>query len=390
VRYSSLTRRIDVGGAGAWHVHALAGERVAAGEDVIVLSIGDPDFAPPAAVVEAAVAGLRGGRTHYTPTRGDPALLDAIAERASADAGRPVAPERVVFFPGAQAALFAVCLCLLEPGDEVVVPEPAYATYEGLLAATGATTVHVPLHPERGFGLDPAEVEQRVGARTRAVLVNTPHNPTGAAIAADDLERLARTCASRGCWLVSDEVYGALMFERPHASALALAGAEERVAVVSSLSKSHAMTGFRAGWAVVPSELADHLDRLLQSMLFGCPPFVQDAALAALRAGSVESGRMREAYRRRARLVVDALAPLAGVSCRMPDAGMFVLLDVRACGLDADAFAERLLAEAGVSLLPIASFGPSGAGHVRLGLAAPDERLAEACTRIAAFVRRLP
>ena len=386
---SPLAARVQVGAAEAWRVHERAVARLRAGEDVIVLSLGDPDFATPDPILDAAVASLRGGRTHYTAARGEHELLAAIAERTARQTGVAIGVERVVFLPGAQAALYGVVACVAGEGDEVIVPEPAYATYEGVVAAAGARMVHAPLRPERDFHLLAADVEAAITPRTRAVLINTPQNPTGAAMTAAELAELVALCAERDLWLISDEVYGALTFARPHASALAAPGAEERVAVVSSLSKSHAMTGFRHGWAIAPAKLADALDWLLQSMLFGSPPFVQDAGLAALAEGDAASAAMRDAYERRARVVVDALATAPGVRVRMPEAGMFVLADIRETGLDGPTFADRLLDEEAVSLLPVDPFGPSGRGHVRIGLAASEETLREACGRIDRLARRL-
>ena len=387
MRFASITDRLDPG-AGPWHVHELACRRQAKGDDVIVLSIGDPDFAPPPHVVAAVGRSIESGRTHYTASRGDGPLLEAIAARASFHAGRPIGADHVAFFPGAQAALFAVCLCLLERGDEVIVPEPAYATYAGVMAATGAQMVHVPLRPERAFHLDLGDVADLITPRTRVIVVNTPHNPTGAALRPSDLDALVALCAAHDLWLVSDEVYAELVFGREHASALAASGAAERVAIVSSLSKSHAMTGFRHGWVVGPTELADRLEALLDSMLFGSPPFVMDAGLAALTGPQDQTAMMRNAYERRARLVVEALERVPGLRARMPEGGMFVLLDVRGLGVPASAWAVDLLAHEGVALLPTDSFGASGAGHVRIGLAASDDALREACTRIARFARR--
>jgi arginine:pyruvate transaminase len=221
------------------------------------------------------------------------------------------------------------------------------------------------------------------------VLINTPHNPTGAAMTDDRLTELVALCVEHDVWLVSDEVYGDLMFAGRHASALAAPGADERVAVVSSLSKSHAMTGFRHGWAVVPTALADTLELLLQSMLFGCPPFVQDAGIAALSGDQGATVAMRQAYERRARLFVGALEGVPGVHARMPAGGMFVLVDIRETGLDGGTFADRLLDEEAVSVLPVDAFGASGRGHVRVSLTAPDARLSEAAERIDRLAHRL-
>jgi arginine:pyruvate transaminase len=382
VRLSSLTGRIQVDGSESWRVHTLASERLRAGDDVIVLSIGDPDFPPPPHVVDAVERSIRRGRTHYTPARGEPQLLAAIAARADVAAGR------VVFLPGAQAALYAALMCIAEPGDEVIVTEPAYATYDGVVASTGARMVLAPLRPEHDFHLDPADVIPLVTDRTRAIVINTPHNPSGAVMPAETLDALAAICRDADLWLVSDEVYADLVFAGAHASALDVEGAEERVVVLSSLSKSHAMTGFRHGWLIGPEELCGHISRLLESMLFGSPPFVQDAGLAALTGPQDATAAMRDAYHARAQVVLDGLAGVPGVSCHPPEAGMFVLVDVRGTGMSGAEFALRLLDAAAVAVTPTDTFGPSGAGHVRIALTASEDVLAEACRRIAAFSAR--
>jgi arginine:pyruvate transaminase len=381
-RFSSLAGRIEEVAGGSWRVHRLARKRVAEGHDVIVLSLGEPDFAAPEPAVEAVTAAVRAGRTRYTYARGEPAALEAIARRASQQAGREVAAGRVVFFPGSQAALFATMLCLVDEGDEVIVGEPAYATYPGVLAAAGAVPVEVPLRPEEGFHLRVDDVVSAVTPRTRAVLLNSPHNPSGAVATRAELDGVAALCREHGLWLVADEVYASLAWARPHTSVLALDGAEELAVSLGSLSKSHAMTGFRFGWAVAPTALAARLERLLESMLFGSPAFVQDAGVAAL-ADERATLAMRDAYERRARLFCDALAGAPGIVVRPPEGGMFALLDVRGTGLSGDAFALRLLAEEDVAVTPVDGFGPSGAGHVRVSLGAEDERLAEAARRIA-------
>ncbi|MDX6378334.1 MAG: arginine:pyruvate transaminase, partial [Gaiellaceae bacterium] len=270
-------------------------------------------------------------------------------------------------------------------GDEILLPEPAYATYEGVMATTGAQVVHVPLHAARGFHLDPADVAARITDRTRLLVLNTPHNPTGARLSAATLAELGELARAHDLWIVADEVYADLVYTGDHASALAIRGCEERVAVVGSLSKSHAMTGFRHGWLVGPEELVDHVDALLQSMLFGSPPFIQDAGIAALTGSQEPIEAMRAAYARRARIVVDALREIDGIEPHEPEAGMFVMADVRSSGMGALEWALALLESEGVSVTPTDGFGPSGAGHVRIGLVTDDERLAEACRRIASF-----
>ena len=389
MRFSSLVDRISGEGSEAWHVHDLAVRRQERGEDVIVLTIGDPDFDTPRAIIDAAVASLRSSRTHYSPMRGEQPLLDAIAPHASRLAGRPIGEERIVSFPGAQCSLFATALCLLEPGAEVIVPDPAYVTYEAVIGSTGATMVRVPLDPERGFHLDPADVAAAVNERTRAVLINSPNNPTGAVLTRAEMEGLGEVCRANDLWLVCDEVYGGMTFAEEHVSPLALTTCDDRVVSIGSLSKSHAMTGWRLGWVVAPLPLVGYLSNLAQAMLYGSPQFIQDAAAVAIGERHVETEEMRAAYRARAQIVVDGLAAAPGLRCRMPDAGMFIVVDIRATMLAGKTFALRLLDDELVSVLPCEAFGEGGAGHVRISLAESEDRLREACTRMRRFSEKL-
>jgi arginine:pyruvate transaminase len=387
MRYSSLTSRIAGDGSDAWETHDLAVERLARGDDIILLSIGDPDFDTPAGIRAAAVEALGRGRTHYSPIGGETALRRAIAAQAAAQLGRPVDPAQVLVFPGAQAALFSLAQCLFEAGDEVIAVEPSYVTYEAVLGAPGARMVRLPLRPERGFHLDPEALAAAITPRTRGLLLNFPHNPTGACLTPDESRAVAELCRRHGLWLVSDEVYGSLVFGDHQVSPASHPGMAERSAVVGSLSKSHAMTGWRCGWAVVPPALAGHLQNLARAMYFGVAQFIQDAAAVALTHSGDDLARIRGAYAERARVVVDALAPVPGVAARMPEAGMYVFADIRGTGLDGKRFARELLAATGVAVTPGEGFGPSGAGHVRITLGTAPGRLAEACARIERFVR---
>jgi arginine:pyruvate transaminase len=389
VRYASLTERIRGAGADAWAVHDLALARVERGEDVIVLSIGESDIDTPPAIVEEGVRALRSGRTRYMPQAGSEGLRSAVARHVGALSSIEIAPERVVFFPGAQTALYSVCQCILDPGDEVIVPEPSYVTYEAVLGSTGARVVNVPLPPERGFHLDPADVERAVTPRTRAVLLTSPHNPTGAVMTRDELVAIGEICREHDLWLVCDEVYAELTFDVEHVGVLSLTGIAERVVSVSSLSKSHSMTGWRAGWAIVPVELAEHLMYLSMCMLYGSPGFIQDAAQFALETTLDEVGDLFELYHRRAAAIIDEFSRLGSLRPRMPEGGMFLMLDVRSTGLSGDAFARRLLEQEDVAVLPGEGFGPSAAGHVRICVTTDEARLREACRRIARCADRL-
>lgn len=389
MQFSALADRLAGRDTGAWKVHVEAARRRAAGADVITLTIGDPDQAPPEPVVAATVAALRRGHTGYAPILGYPEVRAAIAARVARRTGRPCAADNIVVVPGAQAGLYCALQCLAGPGDEVVVPEPVYATYPAVIAAAGAQMVSVPLLPERGFHPDLDALARAVGPRTRVLWINSPHNPTGAVFTAAEIAAIAQICVERDLWLLSDEVYEDLAFARPHTSAWSLPGMAERTVVVSSLSKSHAMPGFRLGWIIGPPELAEHLFALLLAMLYGGPPFVQDGALAALSADLPEAAALAAAYRARAAMLSGLLAAAPGCRVTPPEGGMFVLLDVRGTGLDAPEFALRLLEQEDVAVLPCDGFGASAAGHLRIALCAPDERLAEAGQRIVRFARTL-
>ena len=383
-------RRFSGIGARAWQVSARARARAAEGREVIDLSIGDPDFDTPEAVTERAISALRAGRTHYTPSAGEPALRQAIAETATRDYGRPVAAEQVVVFPGAQNALFACFLCLAEAGDEVVLLEPLYATYEATARAGGADVVRVPLPAEAGFRLDLDAIAAAMTPRTKALLINSPGNPSGRVYDADSLAALAALCRDRGVWLVSDEVYWPLVFEGRWVSPFSLPAGRDITFAVNSLSKSHAMTGWRLGWVLAPPDLAHHLSDLAQALLFGVSQFVQDAAVTALSAPLPELEAQRRSFKARRDALCDGLAAIPGLEIHRPDGGMFLLVDVRATGLDGEAYAQALLEETGVALTPGFAFGPSLTGFVRAGFIRDIPVLEEAVRRIARFTADRP
>ncbi len=389
MRYAMRVEGLGGAEAAAWDIHNEAVARRAHGEDVILLSIGDPDFPTSAPIVAAAKSSLDQGRTHYAAVVGQPELRSAIALSHQRLSGQPCDPSQVVVLAGAQSALFTACQCLLEPGDTVLVPEPMYVTYPATVAAAGAQIVRVPLIAERGFHLDLNALAAAVTPATRAILLNSPHNPTGAVMTRPELEAVAELCRRHDLWLISDEVYATLLYDGEHVAPSSLPGMAERTVTISSLSKSHAMTGWRIGWLIGPPELARHAASLALCMLYGSPAFIQDAATVALGGDLPDIDMMRERYRRRRDAVCRRLAGLPGLACTRPKGGMFVMLDIRRTGLGADAFARQLLADEAVSVLSGDAFGGAAAGHVRLSLTAPDERLAEACNRIGRFAFRL-
>ena len=389
MRYSALTQRIAGEGAAAWRIHDRALELRAEGVDVLLLSVGDPDFDTPLPIIHGAIDSLLAGDTHYSEVRGRLELRRRIAEHHRQRSGQDVDAEHVIVLPGAQCAVYSVAQCLLDPGDEVIVAEPMYVTYEGVFGACGATVVPVPVRPENGFRVDPADVATRITPKTRAMLLNSPNNPSGASLSLLIWQELAALCIRHDLWLISDEVYSELLYEGEHVSPASLPGMAERTATINSLSKSHAMTGWRIGWMIGPKPLAEHLVNLSLSMLFGLPDFVQKAAQIALEKDLPEVMQMREEYRLRRDLVCERLRGCPGLYPIKPDGGMFVMVDVRQTGLGAQAFAERLLDDYGVSVLAGEAFGPSAAGHIRIGLVVDQLKLTDACQRIALFAAQV-
>ena len=380
-RFSRMTERLSAPDGDVWKTHYDAEARKAAGEDIVLLSVGDPDFSTPPEIVNNVVKHIVSGRTHYSPAAGEPALREAIAELESQSTGRPFEPQQFVIFPGATAAVHAVLTCILNPGDELLIPEPMYIGYRGIIDAVGAQVNTVSLAPQ-DFSLDLRALEQAVTARTRAVLVNTPGNPCGNIIPPEQLSELASFTRERGIWLICDEVYSLITFDAPHVSLLKCTDDYSNIAVVDGLSKSHAMTGWRIGWVVADPPLATALTNYSGAAFFGCSQFVQDAAAEALRTDASHVDAMREAYRSRRDLIIERFAPVNDIRVVRPQAGMFVMLDVSAITEDSTAFAEVLLDTAGVSVLPGAAFGETARSMVRIGLTLPEPELDAAATRI--------
>jgi aspartate/methionine/tyrosine aminotransferase len=380
-RFSSLVGRITGDGSDAWDTHYEAVAARSRGEDVITLSVGDPAIDTPAPIVERAVEALRGGDTHYSPLAGREKLRDAIAELHRSRTGQQVSAENAIFLSGAQNALFTASLCLAGPGDEVISCEPMYPTYPATIEVSGARLVRVPA--AAGFRLDLAALAAAVTPRTRAIFVATPNNPSGVIMSETDMAVIGELAKCNSLWVVADEVYAGLA---PGGRVPGLAARlPDQVVTIGSLSKSHAMTGWRAGWMVGPSALVRHAESLVLCMLFGLPGFVQEAALTALghAAEAEESTRAYCAARRD--LLIGGLAGARGLHCHVPDAGMFTLVDVRETGLTGHEFMRRLYAAERVSVLDGAMFGEATRAYVRICYAADEATLREACKRIQRF-----
>ena len=389
MRFSPLVDRIAGEETGAWRVHAEGVRSREAGHEVIFLTVGDPDQAAPAPVLDATIEALRRNRTGYSPIIGYPQVRTSVAERMHRRTGQPCSADNVVLTPGTQGGLFCAVNCLAGPGDEVILPEPIYGPYAGVIGASGARMVSVPLRAEKGFHPDLDSLACAVTPRTRVIWINSPHNPTGAVFTADEVAGVAALCREHDLWLLSDEVYEDLTFARPHTSPWSLPGMAERTIVASSLSKSHAMAGFRFGWVIGPPALSRHLFDFLLCMYFGGPAFIQDGAMAALGSELPEVTALRKTYRYRALLLSGILADAPNCRAIPPEGGMFVLFDVRGTGLGAQDFARQLLLGEDVALLPCDGFGPSAVGYLRIALTAPEPRLEEAGRRIVRFAQGL-
>jgi len=387
MRYASITDRLANLGSEKWAVHAAARRMAAKGRPIIELTIGEPDVPPDATLLAEAVRSMHAGRYRYSNGRGEPSVVDALVRkytgrRAGVTAGN------VLCFPGTQTALFAVMLGLVEAGDAVLVGDPLYATYEGVIRATGAERVAVPLRPENGFHMQAADLEAAITPRCRVLLLNTPHNPTGAVLTAEEIAALGAVCRKHDLWIVCDEVYEQLVFGGAFASPFDDPALAERTVVVSSISKSHAAPGFRSGWAVGPTEFCTRLLSVSETMLFGGQPFIADMTALALDTQVGTAAAMRASYGARAARFAAALSRAPGLAPLPPEAGMFILVDVSGTGMSGEDFAWALLNEEGVAVMPGSSFGREAEGFIRLSLTVPDAHIDEACRRIAALAAR--
>jgi len=386
ISFSPLLGRISGDSAAAWDVGDLATRQLAAGRDIIHLGVGDPDLDIAPSVRAATEAALAAGRTHYTPLGGEPSLRAAIAAHASGLYGAPVEPSEVAVCSGAQGALFSLFQLIAGPGDEVIVLSPYYATYPAVVTAGGASMVTVELSIETGFSLDIERIKAAVTPRTRAILINSPSNPSGRILSQANIDALVEIARANDLWLVSDEVYWSLCYDGAPISPFSQRRSGDKIVVINSVSKSHAMTGFRIGWMIGPKELIDAVTVLAQSLHFGISQFAQDAAVAALAEPAI-SDHVRSVFRERRDALVEALGRIEGLTFSPPQGGMFLLVDVSATGQSGGAFAEGLLEAQGVAVVPGFGFGDSVRHMVRIGFLPAPDRLREAAARIARYVR---
>jgi arginine:pyruvate transaminase len=386
MKLAKIANNVQGLGAEKWAVH-LEGKRLAAeGEDLIFLSIGEPDAAPPKAILDVAAKQMYAGRLRYSAGRGEPGVLEALSRHYTRQTGRSISTEQFLFLPGTQTALSVAFTAILNEGDEVILLDPYYATYESVICAPGGVPVPVALDPDRGFHPDLKLLEAAITKNTRAILLNSPSNPTGAVFTPAEVGAIGALAKKHDLWLVSDEVYATLIYgNHVFSSPFSDKTLEERVIVCSSVSKSHALPGLRCGWIAASEEFCEAAVSITEAMLFGSQPFLQDAVAFALDNHFDEVDAMRRTYESRARVLVEGLKSCASVAAHMPEGGMFVMVDLRKTGLSGEEFARRLLKEHKVVTMPGESFGAAGAGHLRVALTVDEAKIAEATKRIVAL-----
>jgi arginine:pyruvate transaminase len=383
MKLAAITTRLATLGSDKWAIHIEGKRRRAAGEALIFLSIGEPDLPPPQALLDYTKANIRVGRLGYSPGTGDQELCESLSAFYTRQTGRHIAPNQFLFVPGTQTGLSVAFLAILDTDDEVLLFDPYYATYEAVVRAPGGVPVAVKLNPDRGFHPDVALLEKAVTAKTKAILLNSPSNPTGAVFTPDEIRAIGDIAKKHDLWIVSDEVYAPLVHgQHRFTSPFFHKDLEERTIVVSSISKSHAVPGFRCGWIASSAAFCAGVLPVSESLLFGSQPFLEDALSFALRNEFIETTMMRDAYWKRGQALVDGLKASNRVKAKLPEGGMFVMVDVRPTGLSGDAFARKLLAEHDVVTMPGESFGAGGAGHVRIALTVDETTMAEAARRI--------
>ena len=380
----------SIGTETAFEATARARALEAQGRSIVYLQIGEPDFDTPANVREAAKRALDAGATHYAPFAGIPELRAAIADDAAARKGFPVDPSQVFVTVGGKGVMVYAILGLIDPGDDVIVPDPGYPIYESLTRFIGATSVPIPIRQAHEFRLDVDELASLITPRTRMLVINSPANPTGGVLTRDDVERIADLALRHDLIVLADEIYGRILYDgAEHVSIASLPGMAERTIVLDGFSKTFAMTGWRLGYAIVPQPLVGPFGTLIINTISCAPTFAQVGAVEALRGPQDAVDAMVVEFLARRDLVVDGLNAIPGVTCLRPQGAFYVFPDISATGLSGADLADRLLHEAGVCVLAGTAFGGLGGNHIRISYANSRENLTEALGRIRTVVEPL-
>jgi aspartate/methionine/tyrosine aminotransferase len=374
----------SLSGESAFTVLAAANALEAQGRTVIHFEIGEPDFPTPRHIVEAAKAALDAGYTTYCNSQGLVALREAIVEYTRAHKGVSCRPEEVVVTPGAKAIIFYSVLALVDPGDEVVYPDPGFPTYEAAIRFAGGVPVPVVLREQNEFRLDIGEVRRKIGRRTRLIIINSPSNPTGSLLTEADLEGIAGAVRGTRAFVLSDEVYSRIVYAGAVRSIASFPGMKERTVMLDGFSKTYCMTGWRLGYGIMPEEIARKVTLILNNSNSCTPPFTQMAGIQALTGPQDSVETMVAEFRRRRDLIVEGLSSIPGVRCRLPAGAFYAFPNITGTGLDASAVARALLNEAGVAVLDGTAFGRGGAGYLRLSYATSVEKIKAGLEKIRA------
>ena len=371
-----------LGVEGAFAVLQQARALEAQGRHIVHLEIGEPDFPTPKHIVDAGVKALQDGWTHYGPTMGLPDLREAIAKRLVTTHGLDLSPGRIGVMPGAKPALFFAMMAVIEKGDEVVYPDPGFPIYASMIRFLEGVPKPIPLVESRGFSFDLDQLKDSITDKTRMLILNSPHNPTGGIIPADDIRAIADMVRGRNITVVSDEIYATIWFSEPPLSIASLEGMDEQTVIVDGFSKSHAMTGWRLGYGIYPEWMVDAVSKLMVNSNSCTASFTQMAGVAAIEGPQADADAMVTEFKRRRDHFCTILNTVKGFTCEVPPGAFYAFPNVRATGYDAKVLAERLLNEAGVACLSGTAFGQHGAGYLRFSLANSLENLTLAGQRI--------
>ena len=358
----------------------------AQGKSVIHLEIGEPDFDTPLNVVDSGVDALRKGWTHYGPSPGLPQLRQAIADHVSRSRNIPVAPEEVVVVPGGKPIMFFALLALAEAGDEVIYPNPGFPIYESMINFVQAKPVPIQLREDMDFRFDVKELASRITDRTRLIILNSPHNPTGGVLTQQDIQDIAAAIGDRNILVLSDEIYSRLMFEGEHHSIASIPGFKDRTIILDGFSKTYAMTGWRLGYGVMRPDLANQVSLLMTNSNSCTASFTQVAGVEALNGDQASVETMRLEFQRRRDMFIHGLNQIQGFSCRFPKGAFYAFPNIQKTGWPSKKLADALLEQAGVAALSGTAFGAYGEGYLRLSIANSYENLQEALKRIENWV----
>ncbi|MBI2171014.1 MAG: pyridoxal phosphate-dependent aminotransferase [Chloroflexi bacterium] len=380
-------RMANLGTESAFTVLARARELEAQGKEVIHLEIGEPDFATPKHIRDAAVRALEQGYTHYVPAPGLSEVRQSIARHAGQRRGIEVNWRQVVVTPGAKPIMFFTILALAQRGVEVIYPDPGFPIYESMIRFCGARAVPMPLLGENDYHPDLKELAKKITDRTRLIILNSPNNPCGSVLSKEEISAIAVMIRRHpNLYVLTDEVYKDILYEGSHYSIASLPGMRDRTIILDGLSKSYAMTGWRLGYSVFPEALTDHIVRLAVNSVSCATAFSQRAIIDALEGPQESVAAMKDEFQRRRQVIVEGLRSIPGISCPMPEGAFYAFANVAKTGLSSDEFERRALNEAGVALLSGKSFGRYGAGYVRFSYANSVENLQKAVGRLKSFV----